>query len=232
MRSIAIIPARSGSKGVKDKNIIDLCGRPLVDYTIRAALDSECFDTVMVSTDSEEYADISRKCGAEVPFLRSKSTSSDTAGSWDVVREVLKKYLEQGETFDYVALLQPTSPLRSKDDIINAYNVLNRKNANNVVSVTEVSHPVQWCFALDETCSLSAFAQSPYSNMRRQELKKHYQENGAIYLVDANKIMDSSYNLYADDCYAYIMLRTHSIDIDEEVDLIIAKAMIEKNLRS
>lgn len=227
MSSIAIIPARSGSKGLKDKNVIELCGRPLIDYTIRAALDSNCFDTVMVSTDSEKYAEIARKCGADVPFLRSETTSSDTAGSWDAVREVLTKYSEKSKNFDYVALLQPTSPLRDKYDIINAYNILGRKDVTNVVSVTEVDHPVQWCFPLDETGSLSTFADSPYSMMRRQDLEKNYHENGAIYIVDAKRIMESDYNLYKDNCFAYKMPRERSIDIDEKIDLIIAKFMIE-----
>ena len=229
MKIIAIIPARSGSKGLKNKNIADVCGRPLIDYTIKAAIDSGSFDTVMVSTDSQLYADIAKRCGAEVPFLRSEFTSSDTAGTWDVVREVLRNYKINHKIFDYVAVLQPTSPLRTKEDILGTVALLEGANVHNVVSVTETAHPVQWCFALDETRALTEFAQSPYSAMRRQELKKYYQENGAIYLVDAGKIMDSSYNLYADACYAYIMPRAHSIDIDEEIDLIIAKAMIEKN---
>lgn len=230
MKTIAIIPARSGSKGLKDKNIAQVCGRPLIDYTIKAAIDSGCFDTVMVSTDSELYADIAKQCGAEVPFLRSESTSGDTAGTWDAVREVLNNYRANNQVYDHVAVLQPTSPLRTKEDIQGMFAMLEKENVHNVVSVTETAHPVQWCFSLDETCSLEEFARSPYSNMRRQELKKHYQENGAVYIVDAKKIMDSSYNLYADGCYAYIMPRSHSIDIDDEVDLIIAKAMIEKNI--
>ena len=102
MKTIAIIPARSGSKGLKDKNIIDVCGRPLIDYTIQTALASACFETVMVSTDSEKYADISKECGAEVPFLRSKFTSSDTAGTWDVIREVLQNYRKMGMSEEYL----------------------------------------------------------------------------------------------------------------------------------
>lgn len=116
MNNIAIIPARSGSKGLPDKNILDLNGHPLMYYTIKAALKSGCFDTVMVSTDSEKYADIAKSCGAEVPFLRSEELSSDTAGSWDVVREVLTQYKVMGNSFDYVALMQPTSPLRNAED--------------------------------------------------------------------------------------------------------------------
>lgn len=230
MKIIAIIPARSGSKGLKDKNIADIFGRPLIDYTIKAAIESSCFDTVMVSTDSEKYAEISKKCGAEVPFLRSEFTSSDSAGTWDAVREVLSNYLDLGRAFDYVAVLQPTSPMRTANDIRNACDMLKGADVNNVVSVTETAHPVQWCFPLDETRSLADFAKSPYNMMRRQQLTKHYQENGAIYLVDANKIMSGEYNLYEDNCYAYVMERSHSVDIDEEIDLVVAKAMIEKVL--
>lgn len=226
MKTIAIIPARSGSKGLKDKNIANVCGRPLIDYTIRAAIDSGCFEKVMVSTDSKEYAEISRKCGAEVPFLRSEFTSSDTAGTWDAVREVLKNYTKMGEDFDYVAVLQPTSPLRSSEDIVSAYRILSQDGVNNVVSVTETEHPVQWCFPLDDKGLLASFASSPYAMMRRQELEKHYQENGAIYFVDARKIMDCEYNLYKDNCVAYRMPRERSIDIDEELDLIIVKAIL------
>ena len=227
MKAIAVIPARSGSKGLKDKNIADVCGKPLIGYTIQAALDAGCFDTVMVSTDSEIYANIARQQGAAVPFLRSELTSGDTAGTWDAVREVLSNYKDLGQDFDYVAVLQPTSPLRNKEDIQGAYSMLLQTGVTNVVSVTETSHPVQWCFKLDDTLSLEDYANSPYTMCRRQELEKHYQENGAIYFVDAKKIMDSNYNLYTDHCFAYIMPKKRSIDIDEEVDLAIAKAMLQ-----
>ncbi len=227
MKTIAIIPARSGSKGLKDKNIIPVNGRPLIDYSIKAALDSGCFDTVMVSTDSEKYADISRSCGAEVPFLRSEFTSSDTAGTWDAVREVLEGYHAIGKEFDYVAVLQPTSPLRTAEDIKGVFAMLDAYKAENVVTVTETAHPVQWCFPLDESRSLEEYASSPYSMMRRQELEKHYQENGAVYLVNAKKIMDKNYNLYLDNCSAYIMPRERSIDIDEKIDLVIMESMLQ-----
>ncbi len=227
MKAIAIIPARSGSKGLKDKNIIEVAGHPLINYSINAALDSNCFDTVMVSTDSERYAEISRKCGAEVPFLRSELTSSDTAGTWDAVREVLDRYRIKGHEFDYVAVLQPTSPLRTADDIKGVFEMLHTHKAHNVVTVTETAHPVQWCFTLDKDCSLEGYAKSPYSQMRRQELEKHYQENGAIYLVDARKIMDKNYNLYLDKCRAYVMPKERSIDIDEKIDLVIMEAMLK-----
>ena len=229
MKIIAIIPARSGSKGLPDKNIKSVCGRPLMDYTIKAAIDSECFETVMVSTDSEKYAEIAKKCGADVPFMRSAITSGDEAGSWDVVREILNNYKKKGIIYDYVALLQPTSPLRSAMDIRMAIKMLDEDSVNNVVSVTETEHPVQWCFTLPVDLEMVEYAKSPYNNMRRQDLKKHYQENGAIYLVNANKIINDDYNLYEDKCFAYIMPRERSIDIDTKLDLIVLKAIIEEN---
>ena len=119
MNNLAIIPARSGSKGLKDKNIKLLNNQPLISYTIDAANKTGIFSHVMVSTDSKVYADIAQKYGAEVPFLRSKDNSCDVASSWDVVKEVLREYAKLGITFDTVALLQPTSPLRSDKDIMN-----------------------------------------------------------------------------------------------------------------
>ena len=228
MNNIAIIPARSGSKGLPDKNILDLNGHPLMYYTIKAALKSGCFDTVMVSTDSEKYADIAKSCGAEVPFLRSEELSSDTAGSWDVVREVLTQYKVMGNSFDYVALMQPTSPLRNAEDIKNAFKMLSRDNVHTVVSVTEVEHPVQWCFTMPECGSMKTYAESPYNQMRRQDLETHYRENGAIYIVNASKILNRDYNYYGDNCYGYVMPGERSMDIDSRMDFMIADMHIKK----
>ncbi len=231
MKRLAVIPARSGSKGLPDKNILEVAGHPLMEYTITAAIKSKCFDEIMVSTDSAKYAEIAVACGAKVPFLRSDTTSGDAAGSWDVVREILRNYKERGIVFDIVALLQPTSPLRTEEDIEGAFKILNREYVHSVVSVTEVEHPVQWCFPLTDDLSLEEFAKSPYNQMRRQELEKHYRENGAIYIVDAKKIEDTTYNLYQDFCYAYIMPKERSIDIDTKNDLRMFEVYVnEKNM--
>lgn len=226
MKRIAIITARSGSKGLKDKNIMDLRGRPLIDYTIRAALDSGCFDEVMVSTDSQLYADISIKCGASVPFLRSAETSGDTAGSWDVVREVLRNYEAMGQVFDQAALLQPTSPLRTAEDITGAFRRMEEVGAENMISVVEVEHPIQWCVKASEDLSLSELAASPYWEMRRQDLPKHYRVNGAIYIVNAKKMMDPNYAYMSDKCYGYIMEQEKSVDIDTITDFCAVEAIL------
>ena len=135
MRNIAIIPARSGSKGLKDKNIIELNGKPLMAYTIEAALKSKCFDTVMVSTDSRKYAKIAEEYGAEVPFLRSKENSSDGSSPWDVMEEVLNEYKKLGKEFDTFCLLQPTSPLRDEKDIKKAYKELEGNSFNDTEDI-------------------------------------------------------------------------------------------------
>lgn len=223
MKTIAIVPARSGSKGLPDKNIVDLNGKPLMYYTIKAAIDSGCCDEIMVSTNSEKYAEIAKKCGANVPFLRTEETACDNAGSWDVVREVLANYSNMNMHFDYVCLLQPTSPLRTSGDVIASYELLAQDGITNVVSITETEHPVQWCFKLTDNGCMDEMACSPYSYMRRQELDKYYRENGSIYWIDADKIRERTYNFYSDNCYGYVMPRERSIDIDNSLDLRIAE---------
>lgn len=162
MRNIAIIPARSGSKGLPDKNIKDLCGKPLMAYSIKAAIDSDIFDKVMVSTDSEEYAIIARKYGAEVPFFRSIATSSDEAATWDAVLEVLDGYERLGEEYDSFCLLQPTSPIRTSKDIKAAYKIYGRYQASAVVSMVELEHPLSWCGIIEKMV--------PYRILRRVEI--------------------------------------------------------------
>ncbi len=224
MKNLAIIPARSGSKGLRDKNIKLLLGKPLIVYSIEAALKSGLFAEVMVSTDSEEYARISRKWGAEVPFLRSAETSSDTASSWDTVREVLSEYKKIGKEFETVCLLQPTSPLRTHEDIENAYRIYHKKNANTVIGVCEVDHSPLWENTLPEDEAMDNFI-SKQNNLRRQELPVYYRINGAMYIVDAQKIMIKN-DIY-ENSYAYKMLKEKSIDIDTELDFIVAEKVME-----
>ena len=227
---IAIIPARSGSKGLKDKNIKKLNGMPLMGYTIEAAIKSGIFDTVHVSTDSKVYAEIAMLLGADEPFLRDAMNSGDAASSWDAVREVIRKYDEEGKRFDICVLLQPTSPLRDAEDICKAYELYESKGAASLTSVTELDHPVQWSFALDDTLFMKEFAVSPYKDCRRQELQKHYRENGAIYIVSVKDIMDKQFDFYSPKCVAYIMERQKSIDIDTIHDFVVAESLLKMSM--
>lgn len=229
MGNIAIIPARSGSKGLKNKNILDLNGKPLIAYTIEAAIKSECFDEIMVSTDSEEYAEIAKKWGAKVPFLRSSENASDTASSWDMVQEVLNKYRDKNIEFDSFCLLQPTSPLRTFEDIKNAYCIYEKKASFAVVSVCEMEHSPLWCGQLPTNNEFVDFI--PKSAMiRRQETGIFYRINGAIYIVNTERFLMDRY-LYQAGSFAYIMEQEKSIDIDTALDLKLASVLLnEMNL--
>ncbi|MBR2044935.1 MAG: acylneuraminate cytidylyltransferase family protein [Agathobacter sp.] len=230
MKNLAIIPARSGSKGLKDKNIKYLMGKPLMAYSIEAALNSSLFDEVMVSTDSEEYARIAMQCGAKVPFLRSEETSLDSTSSWDTVREVLSGYSERGEEFDTVCLLQPTSPLRDVDDIVEAYRLLDMKGAEAVTSVCEVDHSPLWSMILPEDGSLKEFRKSVNSRVQRQQLDSYYRLNGAIYIRKIS-CSENCIDLLDENEYAYIMEREKSVDIDTDFDFKIAECLLQKNKR-
>lgn len=224
MNNLAIIPARSGSKGLKDKNIKELNGLPLLAYSIQAALKSGEFSHVMVSTDSQLYADIALAHGAQVPFLRAEETANDAASSWDVVKEVLLKYRQMGITFDTVTLLQPTSPLRTVQDIQQAYDLFRVRNATSVVAVCEMEHSPLWSNTLPENLSMDGFL-SNATNRQRQQLNTYYRINGAIYIVDVKHFLAGK-DIYGPGSFAYVMPAQRSIDIDTALDFLIAEAVL------
>ena len=232
MRNIAIIPARSGSKGLPDKNIRLVNGKPLLAYTIEAALESGCFDTVHVSTDSERYAEIARKFGADVPFLRSAELATDTASTWDVVREVLARYAELGKKYDTMMLMQPTTPLRTGEDVKAAYALLQEKRAKSVIAVCEVDHSPLWCDTIPDSGSMKGFGRKDLAWVNRQELRPYYRVNGAIYLLSVNGIsIPPDDDIYEDNCYALFMDRKKSIDIDCEDDLALVEFLLARRDR-
>ena len=228
MRHIAIITARSGSKGIINKNIKKINGKPMMAYTIEAALQSRLFDRIMVSTDSEEYADIAIEYGAEVPFLRSNETSGDSAGSWDVVQEVLDKYYSMGDYFDTVCLLQPTSPLRTGADIIAAYDYFNKIGAEAVTSVCECDHPAEYMMVLPKNNSLKEYRKHEV-DVPRQMLPTYYRINGAIY-VRSIKNYNKKVEIVFDDEYAFIMDKMKSVDIDTIEDFEYAEYLLNKKV--
>lgn len=222
MKNLAIVPARSGSKGLHDKNIKLFNGKPLLAYTIASALESKQFEEIFVSTDSERYAKIAEEFGASVPFLRSDQNSGDDATSWDVVREVLKNYADLGKTFDTIALLQPTSPLRGSKEIIEGYQLFKKKKANSVVAVCEVDHSPLLCNVLGDDLSMDNFINRDIYLKPRQQLPIYYRINGALYIIKIKNVCDI-FDLYDAKSYAYVMDREKSIDIDTEFDFIIAE---------
>lgn len=226
---LAIIPARSGSKGVPKKNIKELAGAPLISYTIKAAKKSEFITRVIVSTDSEEIADVARKYGAEVPFLRPAELATDDAKAIDVYLYTIERLnLENDEQINEFLVLLPTSPLRNYMDIDQAIKIFKKKNADSVISVTETEYPPQWIKRISEKGVLEDYFQG-MNNLNRQEYEKTYIPNGAIYIFKYN-VLKKEYNYYTDKTYPYIMPNIRSIDIDTPLDFMIAEYLIKNNL--
>jgi CMP-N-acetylneuraminic acid synthetase len=227
-RILGLIPARGGSKRLPRKNILPLAGKPLIAWTIEAALGSDSLDKVIVSTDDEEIASISRKYGAEVPFLRPQALASDTATGLDVMLHVLQSLAESGEHYDYLVNLQPTSPLRSPQDIRHALQLQREREADAVISVCQTDHPPEWSNTLPPDGSLQSFFHPGIRNTRSQDLPRSYRLNGAIYIFDCRRLLAQRSLDMDDKAYAYIMPRERSIDIDTDLDLRIAQAILEQ----
>jgi len=226
-RILAIIPARSGSKGLKDKNIKKINGKPMISYTIEAALKSEIFSNVIVSTDSQKYAEIAKKAGAEVPFIRPEKLATDESTTNDVIIHAISEMEKRNDGYDYFMLLQPTSPLRSAENIKDAYFLLKEKNANAVISVCETDHNPLWSNTLDESLSLDNFI-NKREDKRRQELPIYYRLNGAIYLANIGYYKEFN-DFYENNSYAYIMDKKESIDVDDIIDFELASLILRKN---
>lgn len=221
---LAIIPARSGSKGIKDKNIKLLKNKPLMAYTIEAAKKSKVFDDIIVSTDSEKYKIIAEQYGAKVPFLRDISLSGDFSKTEDVIVDTITNLEKIGKKYDYFVLLQPTSPLRNFKHIKESIDLILEENLNSVISVCEVDHSLQICNTLKENKSMYNFI-SKNNNTLRQNMEKYYRINGAIYIMKVNEYLKNR-NFYVEKSKAYIMERKFSVDIDEEIDFLLAEAII------
>lgn len=165
---LAFIPARGGSKGIKEKNIVDLCGKPLISYTIEAALKSEYIDKVIVSTDSDKIADVSKKYGAEIPFLRPAELSTDTAKTIDAVLHAIRT-LKKGENYDVLVLLQPTQPLRTYLDIDAAVKMFFEKNRKGLVSISPIDDNPLLIRTVDDDGALTSLL-GVNSTCRRQDI--------------------------------------------------------------
>ena len=223
---LGIIPARSGSKGLKDKNIKELNNKHLIGYTIEAAKRSGIFEKIIVSTDSKIYAKIAKGYGADIPFIRCAELSGDNVSTVDVILDCILKLEEIGEVYDYFILLQPTSPLRNEDDIVQAMELLLSKKAKAVVSVCEVEHSSNLNIILDETKSMSGFMKD-LKIVRRQDFKKEYRLNGAIYIANIEYYKKHK-TFYEEDSFAYVMSKERSIDIDNLMDFNIAELYLIK----
>lgn len=223
--NIAIIPARAGSKRLPGKNIKLLAGKPMIAWTIEAALNSKIFDHVFVSTDGEEIAQVSKEYGAEVPFLRPDELASDEATTNDVVTHLVEWFERKyNKNVGTITILQPTSPLRNTQHIIEAMQLMKDKSAKAIISVCELEYPIQFCNKLGSDGSMKDFIKSE-NNKRTQDLERFYRVNGAIYIYTRCYVGFLN-NIYSDGSYAYAMNRSCSIDIDSEYDFELAKFLI------
>lgn len=180
MKNICIIPARGGSKRIPRKNIKEFLGKPIIAYSIEAALKSGLFDEVMVSTDDEEIAAIAKQYGAKVPFLRSAETANDYATTADVLLEVLAKYRELGQEFENLCCLYATAPLISSNDLAEALQLMNNSKFDCVYPVVQFSYPIWRCLDVAEDGSMKRHWPE-YENSRSQDLPKEYHDTGTFY---------------------------------------------------
>ena len=227
-RFLGLILARGGSKRLPRKNVLPMAGKPLLAWTVAAAKAASRLDRVILSTDDDEIAAVGREYGAEVPFTRPPELASDTASGLDVILHALRTLAERGEHYDYVVILQPTSPLRSAQDIDGAIELLLERHADAVVSVCETDHPPEWSNTLPNDRSMAQFYRPGIRSTRSQDLPRSYRLNGAVYVYSCDRALRSGSLNMDDNCYAYIMPRERSVDIDSAIDFEIAQLFLQR----
>jgi len=220
---LAIIPARGGSKRLPRKNVLDLNGKPLIAWSIEAGLKSKYIDKVVVSSDDEEILIISKQYGADI-IKRPDELANDTASTFDTLKHTIEKL----SNYDYIILLQATSPLRNESHIDEAIELLIYKSADAIVSVCEMDHSPLWSNTLDESLSMNRFLRDEVLNKRSQDLEIYYRLNGAIYISEKNKFLEEKSFMLKEKIFAYKMNKKNSIDIDEKIDFQIAEMLINK----
>ncbi len=229
MKTIAIITARGGSKRIPRKNIKLFLGKPIIEYSIEAALSSGIFDEVMVSTDDEEIAQIAMRAGASVPFMRSEATANDYATTTDVLLEVLDRYKERGQEFDYMACLYPTNPFITPDKLKQAMDLISSNDYAEVLPVVQFSFPPQRAYVFKENDSLQ-YKWEEFKNARSQDLEKMYHDAGQFYFYDVKKYIENKG--VKGKIYPLICPEHEVQDIDTEEDWKMAELKVEYMRRS
>jgi len=228
VKVLAVIPARGGSKGIPRKNIRPLRGVPLIAYTIRAALACPAITETVVSTDDEEIRHVAVAHGAQVPFVRPDHLSTDTALAVPTIQHAVAE-MEQlrGIRYDYVAMLQPTTPLRSGEDLSAAIGRLVAEGADGIISVIPVGnwHPMKMKRFVADT--LVDYEPPPVENPPRQSLPPVYMVNGALYASRRDVLMEQN-SFRGQRCLGYVMPQERSVNIDEEVDFVVAEYLLAR----
>ncbi len=220
MKSVAIITARGGSKRIPKKNIKDFLGKPIISYSIEAAIKSGCFEEVMVSTDDKEIVQVAKDYGASVPFLRSEENSNDYATSSDVLFEVLNEYSKREKKFEIFACIYPTAPFVTDTKLKDAFNLFNNSNCDSLISVTRFSYPPQRAFVKKDR--FIVFQHQENANIRSQDLETIYHDAGQFYICYTNVFLEHQ-SLILPRTIPYIIPETEVQDIDNESDWQIAE---------
>ncbi len=216
MRNLCIIPARGGSKRIPRKNIRDFLGKPIIAYSIEAAIKSELFDEVMVSTDDPEIAEVAEKYGAKIPFLRSSENANDFATLADVITEVTKQYKAVGEAFENICCVLPTAPLTPAHRLKEAFVKLTDESLDSVVPVVEFSYPILRALEFDDDNKLKMIWPE-YLKTRSQDLKPAFHDSGSFYWVKTNALLEQS-TLVCKNGSAIVLPETEVQDIDTQTD--------------
>ncbi|WP_026661757.1 pseudaminic acid cytidylyltransferase [Butyrivibrio proteoclasticus] len=215
MKALALITARGGSKRIPRKNIKDFNGKPIIAYSIEAALGSGVFDEVMVSTDDEEIAEISRSYGAQVPFLRSEKTSNDYATTSDVINEVISEYEKRGRRFDILTCIYPTAPFITADKLKKAVEDLERSDADTLIPVVRFSYPPQRAMEIHD--GKLVFRQPENLKARSQDLTPHFHDAGQFYVTRTESFLKTN-NLLMGSIIPLELSELEVQDIDNEAD--------------
>ncbi|WP_457745044.1 acylneuraminate cytidylyltransferase family protein [Sulfurimonas sp.] len=219
---LAIIPARGGSKRLPRKNVLDLHGKPLIAWSIEAALRSRYISKTVVTSDDEEILDIAKRYKADT-IERPDELASDSATTFEAIKHAIET---SDESYKYIILLQATSPLRDEKHIDEAIELLNVKNADAIVSVCEMEHSPLWSNTLDDDLSMKGFLKEEVLNKRSQDLEKYYRLNGAIYIANVKKFLENGSFFLKENIYAYVMEKSDSIDIDTQADFDFANYLL------
>ena len=215
MKTLAMITARGGSKRIPRKNIKEFNGKPIIAYSIEAALSSGVFDEVMVSTDDDEIAEIAKKYGAKVPFFRSEKTANDFATTVDVIEEVLNTYKERGEEFDIFCCIYPTAPFITAKRLKDAVEELSKSDADSLIPVVRFSYPPQRAMEIHD--GKLVFRQPENLSKRSQDLEPHFHDAGQFYVVRSESFFKNR-GIMVGDILPMELSELEVQDIDNEVD--------------
>lgn len=220
MSNVAVIMARGGSKRIPHKNIKEFCGKPIIAYSIEAALAAGCFDEVMVSTDDEEIAEIARHYGAKVPFMRSAEASNDYATTMDVMLEVLEEYQKRGQEFEYMCCMYPTAPFVTAKKLLKSMEIMKETDSDSLVPVVQYSFPPQRSYVINNGTLTYKWPENALK--RSQDLEPLYHDCGQYYCLQAQRFMNTK-KVYTDKTYAFICSELEVQDIDNLTDWQVAE---------